>query len=392
MRVLVQWAKDSAVDWEEIDSSDWTSTANKPIPSGSNTPDSVAGWVNGLNVQGVVFEADHYHVEHNQDGSVVVTCWNDDSDDWTEAEYLAWEITFLPYTPDASFGGALNTRQTQVIYAGTAHYDDFVAKALPNTTIKPWADFTEPPTGQVRHGVWLDGALYDNHAMAQTTCGWREWTEGLDSSEIDNGKVKSQRAQGRYDIPTGTRTYYHNNVSQNQTIEGGADFSDQLGTQTAIPTFVATSNASGTGSVGFFASTPSQEPDHAQWPTGDYRYQIDCTSVNSNIEYGVLALGTNGNGYFARTNSALSSALETKVQTQSAFILTGLKMASTGSVSWSAGADTDRFAVSLAFRSTGGHGNQKLTLELGELDDFADGPWTAPVAPTANAVFMGMNF
>jgi len=33
-----------------------------------------------------------------------------------------------------------------------------------------------------------------------------------------------------------------------------------------------------------------------------------------------------------------------------------------------------------------------MTLQLGEADDFTDGPWTASVVQPNNAIFFGSNF
>ena len=125
------------------------------------------------------------------------------------------------------------------------------------------------------------------------------------------------------------------------------------------------------------------------WGTGSYRYQIDCT-VNgdtTNFSYGLLDVGT-AVGHFARVNTGASAHIGAVVQqTEGAFTGTGLKLATTGATEdfndGGGRASTDRFACIVAvFRSTN-HGNQTITLELNETDDFIDGPFDdfAPPAP-----------
>jgi hypothetical protein len=78
-------------------------------------------------------------------------------------------------------------------------------------------------------------------------------------------------------------------------------------------------------------------------------------------------------------------------QDEAAFAGSGLKLATVNSPSWVTGlADlqTYRFGVVIAAVRNAGHGQQTLTLQLGELDDFADGPWQA----TEGASAFGMNF
>jgi hypothetical protein len=134
------------------------------------------------------------------------------------------------------------------------------------------------------------------------------------------------------------------------------------------------------------------EPDSAAWPTtGVYRYQIDATSVGADLTYGLLTQG-NGNGFFARTPADGLSVTESFVQDQAAFSSSGLNIASVTDPAWTAGNATDRFAIVLASVRTAGHGNQTLTLQLGETDDFADGPWPSGVAQDADALFFGTMF
>jgi hypothetical protein len=264
-------------------------------------------------------------------------------------------------------GGAINTRQSQRVYAEDPNFEDLV---------EAWSDFEEP-NSHVRHGVWVDDP--DSYNAKQTDHGWRSWTEGLDPSELDaDGNVKIQRLgnrKGRYKYPDGTKTYYHSTTTLSTGLHT-ADFENELRTATAPPASQQSSNiVGGTDRIIWASTTSSGEPDSAAWPTGTYRAQLDVTSV----------------GHFARVNAALSTELETKAQAEGAFSGTGLKLATTGSVSWSSGTSTDRFEITIVAASGASHGNQKITLELNETDDFVDGPWVVD-AVQGNVIFFGMNF
>ena len=125
----------------------------------------------------------------------------------------------------------------------------------------------------------------------------------------------------------------------------------------------------------FCYTSPSGEPDSAAWPTGNYEFHIDASSNGANITYGMRAAGS-ATGHFARVNAALTSDSETKAQTEGLFSGTGIKDASTGSVSWTAGNASDRFECLIAGTRPASHGNQTLTNRYNS-DGFAVGPWAA---------------
>jgi hypothetical protein len=347
-------------------------------------PDGNKGWITALNLFGVVFSGDHYAVEDLPNGAVRVTCWNDDPDDQDSSLFYARVVDFWPLQADPTMGGAINTKFQQTIYAGPG-------LSLPvqqYTTVVPWSQFSPPNPSIARHGIWLPDQLYEEHNQAQTTHGWREWTAGVPAEDIVNGRVKPQRPEGRYIKPDGTRTYYASDTDLANDIHA-ADEEKAYLTTTGTSQQVVSDKLDDNGEELFTFVTPSGEPASAAWPTGNYRAQLDCVSFHADGEFGVLDLGASG--HFARVNAAISSDLETKQQQESAFILTGLKLATTGSVSWSAGAATDRFEVLVSGRRTTGHASIYLTLELNEADDYADGPW-AELVEEKSATFFGCNF
>ena len=378
MRVLWQPTTARPADWESVDSRDWSALASVDFA--------------GLCVQGRVYDgADHYAVRNLPSGGVKVVLWYDDPDDWPAGQRWARVTTVPTLGPDPALGGAINTRYTDVLFA-----EPQIRRALeaayrgnPRVKIEPWSSFT-PPQAKHQHGIWTPDAQWADHQRARRVAGWREWTEGLDPALCGaDGCVKQQRVNVDFLPPHGTRTYYHNPGAGPDPV--AAEHPNSLGLNPSGATGeTATINQNGQNA--FSAVSPSGEPASAAWPTtGVYRYQIDATAVGADLTYGLLTQG-NGTGFFARTPAAGTSITESFVQDQAAFSSSGLNIASVTNPAWTAGSATDRFAVVVASTRVTGHGNQTLTLQLGELDDFADGPWAAPAAATDNAIFHGMMF
>jgi hypothetical protein len=378
MKILVQWAQSTPTDWAAYDSSEWPLLAKRPEPKQNDAADASPGWVNAICVQGVVFQADHYHVENFANGNVRVTTWNDDPDDWRTTEYHGREILFAPLQPDTRFGGAYNTKQTWVTYAADRAGWQAAGKQG-NTELREWAWF-QAPQRDVAHGIWLDDALNAQHEAARSLRGWREWTEGVPADQLDDGILGQQRKRGSYNVPKGTRTYYNSDSNHSWTTHIAQQETDLLLTTAAPGNKTASVDA--TGTLAFLAVTPTAEPNNAAWPTGTYRYQIDAIAVGADLTYGLLIQGT-GLGHFARVNTGVTLDLETHVQDEGAFTGTGLKLASyTGA--WAAGSATDRFEILVAAVRVSGMGSQNLTLELNETDDFVDGPWPGDDFEDAN--------
>lgn len=189
-KIYVQWSRLIARDWEELDSSEYGKSLEKPVPVGGETLDDQEGWVSQLNCQGVQFIGyDHYAVESLPGGGCKVTAWRDDPDD--PGPKYAREFTFLPLAPDPNIGGKYNTRQSQVVY-GDAAILAYYASIGPveNTVVRPLADFVPPPSTLTRHGITLPDALHLAHEQAASPHGWREWTEGVPAQFIIGGEVR----------------------------------------------------------------------------------------------------------------------------------------------------------------------------------------------------------
>lgn len=387
MRVLIQWARANPIGWEEIDSSDWVTLPDKRTQA-NRSVNANAGWVNALNVQGMVFEGfDRVAVVDNGDGPIDVWCVNDDANaGWDTATRYMRHVQIRPLRADIALGGAINTDMNQTIYS-----DDPVFAASENTVVEPWGAASGVPDDSLfRYGVMLGDGLYAAHTAAQELRSWREWTDGIDPGLIDvDGRVIQQRRSGRYLVPDGTKTFYMNNVALATGVHAG-DFELELGATPAGASQIVSGNVGSNGAIVAVGTTLGSEPNNAAWPTGTYRCQIDVLAINTDMTIGLLTQGT-ATGHFARVDSALATDLETKQQAESAFSFTGIKLATTGSVSWAGGSINDRFEVAIAAVRASGHGNATVTLEVGESDDFADGPWPSGVV-NENPPMFGANF
>lgn len=398
----MQWATLVPSGWVEIDAADWAGLPTRQDPDSSSRADNQAGYVNRLCVQGVELTADHYAVEpmvgpNGEDGCRVYT-WSDapprdNRPGYEEGTRYARVWEFLPLAPDPEFGGAYNTRQTQTVFAESTVLDHYDLIGVPRkTVVRPWDEFVVP-TDIAKHGIWLPDRIYAQHESIRPVRGWREWSEHLDPAErTESGLLLPQRAQGRYDVPKGTRTYYMSDQTEAAALLTATYENLMTTTPTGAVSLVSQNFSGGESAVELVGTTPVGEPDHVTWPTGDYRYQVDVTSAGGDISYGLMTLGT-ALGGFARVTSNLGAQIENKQQIQAAFVGSGLWLATTGNVSWLAGLQSDRFQVKVAVVRAANHGNQSITFQVGESDDFADGPWAAGQAPVQeNAPFFGCNF
>jgi hypothetical protein len=184
MKVLYQWATVPPSDWLEIDSADWASLPAGGLPDLEVGFNSTFGWINAVDVQGVIFEADHYAVEDIPDGCKVIV-WNDDLTDRTASKFYAAEWTFLTLAPDETVGGLYNTRQSQVVYVGSG----LSIESSPERTVKPWDEFVLPDSSLVRHGIWMSDIDFAQTVERRSLKGWREWTEGVPEGNVVDGQV-----------------------------------------------------------------------------------------------------------------------------------------------------------------------------------------------------------
>ena len=405
MKVLVQDARRNPRDWRQIEPLEWGLLPKRPVPAtgelgGQNNQD---GWVSELNVQGVHFNGfDHYAVEAvfiGAEEGVKVTAWNDDPDDWPVGERQARVWTFLPLAPDPTLGFAINTRQSQLVYAEGERFTQLEANVPQNTSVRPWAEFVPPAESITRHGVWLTDEKFAEHRRVSHSFqnndpahwGWRHWCDHLPESETELDQfgrrvLKGQRDQGRYRIPSRTKTYYQRDTDLAQgwiTATNENQLATSAGAGETESITVGSAFAQGWG----FAS-PSGEPNSSSW-NGTYHTQIDCTAASDGLTYmAQVGASVNAIASWDRVSSDLSTDLETEVQSQAAvFSGTGLKLATSGDeTGWTSPATTNRYGVAITVQ--GDSHADAITLRFSS-DAYADGPWSAGASVSVTGVVAG---
>ena len=395
MKILVQDTVKTPRDWITIDSGEWAGLPKLPDPSvdrlqGDDGVTEQRGHIFDVIIQGVHFRsADHYHFKPLANGGVQAITWKDDPKSVSGGEKWAEIRTFLPLAPDMSLGGAINTVQSRIIYAKPVSFNRLRKRGpIQNTELRPWSEFIPPPENETRHGLWVSDNLADLHTTTQTNYGWRDWADHLPPSERDvNGRLLSQRLQGRWAKARGTKTFFLYDAALTNTIhtvEGSSGF-EMNATDLASPA-VHQSAWSG-ADVSVFThlwTTNSGVPNVADWPNGVYRCQIDVSSENRLDSYGFLTQGSHA-GHFAVVDSGLTADQETWTQDEAAFTGTGIKLA-TNTIDPASGAAGDRFECLLAaLGDSNGYGHH-LEVSCDDSDSFADGPWTAPSGWTGKII------
>lgn len=384
MKLLVQWARSQPGGWEEVEASQWRHLPKRPDPTGQpHGVDHRPGWIAQVNIQGLVPTADHYAVEHVDDETLRLTLWFDDPSYVTDGYYaVVWTIKTL--APDPKHGGAINTRQSAVVYAEGDAYDRFANKSGGGwPDVRPWSEFVPPAEEHVRHGKQLSDEQWEAHQQATPLRGWRHFTEGLPPEEIIDGKVPVQRnhhsGEKRYKVPEGTKYCYGSDTASATDIHAATNEVAFL-TGTGSPADLNALVGKGASVLIACFTSPAGFPNDADWPSGVYGFTLDVTA-NAYSVLGMLTVGT-VDGHFARVNAALSSDLQTWTQAESAFSGTGLFAATTGTIDPSAGSASDRFEC-LVGAYTSGTKNGSVTLQVNESDDQAYGPWTGILPTTA---------
>lgn len=374
MRVLVQWSTSRPGDWEEVDSKDFHLLPSRPVPTGTERLDGERGWITALNVQGVTFEGcDHYAVEDLPNGACRVYAWRDDQEDATLPLGHVW--TFYPLSQDPDSGGGWNTRQFSDVYLPDESRSRWPTERQ-RTTFRPLHKFEPPPGPISRHGIWMPDGLNEAHLLAQTKRGWREWTEGLPSEQVRDGKLIPQRPQGLYKRHIATQTFYQGNNAQAVGLWAA---SNELAYESSAQSSSNTESIKKSGSeLSHSWVTAAGVPGVGSWPTGDYRVQLDVATANAALSYGFLSgVGSHNGNLLARLPSTLDSWVDAQVQQESAFSGTGTKLATTGSMTPSGSDSTDRFGSTLAAANSDTKNNYDLSLTF-DSDAWADGPWSAP--------------
>lgn len=348
-----------------------------------------------VNVQGVHFNGqDHIAVEPITIGveeGVRVTAWNDDPEDWPVGERSAHVWTFLPLAPDPNLGGAINTRQFQLIYAEGERFARLDAALPQNTSLRPYSEFVPPADPLVRHGVWLEDDKWEEHRRSSRSfqghrdeIGWRHWCDHLPDDECEtDGRgrrmLKPQRDRGRWRRASHTITYYQRDDDRATghlvaTNENALELTADTGATESV-----TTNANAVRGWSFI--TPTGQPNVADWPSGDYRAQLDCTAASGGLTYGVMTLDGVQSFFYKWHTVNVTHQEEIGPQSQSAFSGTGLKLASVNFNPASAVAENLYEVTVTAFGDS--HGDA-ITLRFSS-DAFADGPWSTGFTTTIDS-------
>ena len=369
MKICIQWATDPPMGFIEYDLSDWLDIPRRPLPVGGESIDGEFGLFNGIRIQGVGGSGwDHASIVALPVGGCRATFWKDDPDDYPGGgDFLARVIDFLLYAPDPSAGGAINTRQSQVVYAGPDAYARIAAIGpVQGQILKPWVDFI-PPGGEI-HGVWTTDSLHEALFNAQVGYGWRDWGEAGDGV---GPPVPEQRPLGRYRKSAGTKTFFKRDTARTNTIDGATD---ELASETAAGAGEQNGELidGGADETIMVWSTPSGEPGVA-WPT-DVTGSLDVAVGGTDIGYGFRTAG-GATGHISRVNSGLTAHVgAAKEMSEDLFTGSGIKTY-TVSGSWPAGDDAnDRLEAVLAGTRAVNHGNQGVTVDM-TADSFTTGGW-----------------
>ena len=369
---------------------DWRSLDLKADPlAWEKLVRNVPGFLMMGNCQGLMLGgADHVAVRpvtvDGEPDCIEATSWWDDPAMYIPDDFRARVWTIKPLDHDPNLGGAINTRQSQVVYAAGARYQQLLASPPQNTIVLPWADFNAP-SSIARHGVQVPDALYQQHLAAQTLWGWRHWVDHLDEGEVDweaeythDGQrvqlatprrmLKVQREMGRWSKAKGTITYY-----QRDTDRAAGWTSDTHEDALELTTATAATESStidGFNVPGVWAfSTPDNEPNSPDWPDGTYRYQLDVTAASEGLTHGDVSTGSD----FFRGSLDLASSLESVDSATGAQSGTGLFI-TTASWNPAAGAANNRYGIRVG--ANGDSHGDAITLRLNTADSYADGPWS----------------
>jgi len=110
-------------------------------------------------------------------------------------------------------------------------------------------------------------------------------------------------------------------------------------------------------------TTPTSEPNVADWPSGNYRGSVEISGIGAEQSFKIQLV---------RINSAC--VIQETLGTSGSFSTTGPHLFSVN-IDPSAGAAGDRYQMRLLGSRGASHGNQTCTIVVNDVDTFMDGPW-----------------
>ena len=374
MDILYQMALETPQQWTAINANTWRSLLGKgdPLQGHQRVIDAQPGWVNAICCQGVVFGGfDHYAVIDVTEG-VEIYGWND-ADDGHRGDFCAKVMTFRPLRIDTEYANRVNTDQTTHLYAEGSRFSNLMASHfVDDTHVHPWHEFEIPHPEYIRHGVWLPDGLFDMHEDRCETRTWMEWFDpllvGRDPRYLgDDGKlVRNPRSRDFYVKPRGTKTYYpmatlfsdFSTAKYDRTVETSASGPGEAADQTSV-------GASDEALSSW--TTQDGEPNSADWPDGDYRYNHNIVSMNKATNYKISLRRVNSIGILMETLG--SEDTYTTVGTKSA----------TKSTDPPSGVAADHYQMLIRATADGSHSKATITQTYGNSSYYVDGPWDAGV-------------
>ena len=233
-----------------------------------------------------------------------------------------------------------------------------------------------PDESETCHGLLVSTSLHIDHLFktAVENRSWREWTDGVPSNLVKDGRLIQQTPEGLFKPNPGTQTFIARSVTDTSNTIHAAQNERTIEHFTADASNIAEGTAAKAQELGFLFTTLALMPNLVSWPNGLYRCQIDAASVGTDMTFGYLTIGSAA-GHFARINAAASAHVgSTWTQTQGAFSGGGLHIASR-TLTPPTGAIDDRLEMLMAQGNAACHGTQSLTITTNLADDFIDGPW-----------------
>ena len=183
MQIYVQDTRLTVADDFPVDHLGWPQLPKRSVPATGELGggDNSLGWINALTVMGITYHSDHYCVRDNGDGGVLVTAWDDDTDDRGDGR-VATESTYYQPAPDPVLGNRINTKYTVKIYADPITLGKMAPMSERGDSnviaMLDYAEFSEPADDiYTRHGVWCSDDKFAELEAARTPHGWRLWIE-----------------------------------------------------------------------------------------------------------------------------------------------------------------------------------------------------------------------
>ena len=121
---------------------------------------------------------------------------------------------------------------------------------------------------------------------------------------------------------------------------------------------------------GFYWTTVANQPNVADWPNGTFNVQADIAAIGADI---LVIIGR-----VFRISADGATALQTGADfITTSWSTTGLQTGA-DTRNFDAGLASNRFGLALIGNNANEHKSETLTFNVNTVDEYADGPWSAP--------------